>query len=214
VSNAGIPDLAKDPLPDPRASRRIGVGQQHHELFAAISRREIRGSLGFRGQNMRNGTQAVVAGRVSILVVECLEMIEVDHQERQAGALAIGASPFLEQALVEAAAIGEAGEPVNSRQRLELSFQRLLLRGIARDGDDAVDLAAVSRDAQRGFDPYLGFFPMPGAVGDARLLSLAALQGSDYLLDARQIQRVDARQCGRSDQLIRPPTMRMEDGEA
>src|SRR5512140_53066 len=138
MGNAGVPDLAKDPLRDPRTSRRIRVGQQHREFFAAISRREVGGSLGFSSQNMGNAPQAFVAGRVSILVVEGLEMVEVDHQERKGSAVAIGPAPFLEQALVEAAPVGKAGKTVNSRQRRKLSFKRFLLRDIARDGDETV----------------------------------------------------------------------------
>ena len=46
---------------------------------------------------------------------------------------------------------------------------------------------------------------MARAVGDARLLGLAALQRGDGFLDPRQILRVDAGERGRSDQLVGPP---------
>ena len=92
-------------------------------------------------------------------------MIEIDHQQRQAGALAIGSRPFLQQPLVEAAAVGEAGETVFGGQRLEPSFQILLLRHIARDRDDAVDLAVDRpRDAQGRIRPRSRIF-RDGACG-------------------------------------------------
>ncbi len=53
-------------------------------------------------------TQAGIARGMAVFVVVGLEVIDIDHQQSQAGAVAIGARPFLFQPLVEAAAVGKA----------------------------------------------------------------------------------------------------------
>src|SRR5450756_3001036 len=100
-----------------------------------------------------------------------------DVYKRQ-GFIAMGSPPFLQQSLVETAAIGKTGQAVLDSKRRELAFQVLLLRHIARDRDNTIDLSAdLARNAQRGFDPDLGFIAMARSVADARLLHRAALQG-------------------------------------
>src|ERR1035437_1486153 len=123
-----------------------------------------------------DGAQALVSGRVPVLVVVFLEMVDIDHQKRQARTLAIGSAPFLQQALVKAAAIGEARETVLGGEGRESSFERLLFRHVARDRDNAVDRTTdLPADPQGRFDPDFGFLPMACAVGDARILRLAVL---------------------------------------
>lgn len=52
------------------------------------------------------------------MIVELLEMIDIDQQQRERSAVALRPRPFVSEALVEMTAIGDAGEPVWSRAAL------------------------------------------------------------------------------------------------
>ncbi|MNW16200.1 hypothetical protein D3C71_2149690 [compost metagenome] len=49
---------------------------------------------------------------MAVALVERLEMVHVHHQHRQRLAVALGAGPLLAQYLVQAAAVGQAGQAV------------------------------------------------------------------------------------------------------
>src|SRR3954468_15173206 len=120
-----------------------------------------------------------------VLVVELLEMIDIDQQERELRAIAPGPGPFLGEALVERAPVDEAGEAVGRCKRGELVLKILLLGHVAHHRDDAVDLAAVRRQGpvQSRLPPVLALVAMTLAIDDPRLLGLAILQRGDSLLD-------------------------------
>ncbi len=70
-----------------------------------------------RGQNPPQRAQAV-ARQMSVMVVERLEMIDVDQQERKLRVpSAPGARPFVREALVECASVGEPGQAVGRCKR-------------------------------------------------------------------------------------------------
>ena len=100
------------PFADLHAAVRIGVRQQQHELFAAVAGCQIRGPANLCGEDPRQRAQTGVAGRVPVLIVELLEMVDVDQQQRQRQAVALGARPFVRQPLVEMPAIGKPGQTV------------------------------------------------------------------------------------------------------
>ncbi len=60
--------------------------------------------------------QAGVAGGVAVGVVDALEAVEVDHQQRERLVAALRAGAFLGQALHQMAAVADAGEVVEQRQ--------------------------------------------------------------------------------------------------
>ena len=49
-------------------------------------------------------------------VVVCLEVVDIEHDQRQRGRFARGPAPFLVQKVVELASIGDPGEPVEARE--------------------------------------------------------------------------------------------------
>src|SRR3954465_5063685 len=99
---------------------------------------------------------------MAVMIVELLEMIDIDQQERELRAVAPGARPFVRETLVECAPVGEAGKAVGRCERGELVLKILLLRHVAYHRDDAVDLAAVRRQGhvQRRLRPDLALVAM------------------------------------------------------
>ena len=63
--------------------------------------------------------QALVAGLVAVPVVEQLEMIDVDEQQRQGLLRPLGTGPFGHQHLVEGVAVREPGQPVLGGELLQ-----------------------------------------------------------------------------------------------
>ena len=108
MRDRGLPQRALDTLADTCAPGRIRVRQQHREFFAAITRREIGAALRL-GQDFGHRLQTNVAGRMPIRIVELLEMVDVDHQQRERCFIAAGPGPFRIQPHVEATAVGKPG---------------------------------------------------------------------------------------------------------
>ncbi|MNC20294.1 hypothetical protein D3C75_682390 [compost metagenome] len=64
----------------------------------------------------------MVATGMAVALVERLEMVHVHHQHRQRLAVALGAGPLLAQYLVQAAAVGQAGQAVGGGQGRQALF--------------------------------------------------------------------------------------------
>ncbi len=64
--------------------------------------------------------QHLVGGLVADRVVDELEVVDVEEQDRELGALALGAGEHLLDVLVEQAAVRQSGEPVLVGQRADL----------------------------------------------------------------------------------------------
>jgi hypothetical protein len=113
----------------PRGARRRG---RHHdrELLAAETRGEIarlrETALDRRGYLPEHA----VARHVPVRVVVQLEVVDVDHQQRQLAALARAAAPFGGQIFVEVAAVRQPGEAVRVREapQFQIGLEQLLLR--------------------------------------------------------------------------------------
>ena len=69
------------------ASAAVGVGQQHGELVAAEARERVAGAQPL-AQQRRDATDELVAGVVAERVVDVLEVVEVEHEQRAARAVA------------------------------------------------------------------------------------------------------------------------------
>lgn len=69
-------------LADLHAAFRIGVGQEQHELFAAVAGCQICRPANLRVQDPRQRTQAGISGLVTIMIIELLEIVDVDQQQR------------------------------------------------------------------------------------------------------------------------------------
>ncbi|GAV33766.1 hypothetical protein ROTAS13_01423 [Roseomonas sp. TAS13] len=103
----------------------VGPGQQQDEFLPAIARGHLAGKPDGQAQRLADGAQAIVAGLVAIGVVEGLEVIDIDHQQRHP--VVLPHRP--RQGLVEAAPVGEAGQPVGQGEAPQ-RLQRLPLRAL------------------------------------------------------------------------------------
>ena len=92
--------------------RAIGVGKDDGELFAT----EAGGFTVGWGNAVRDDVgdlaEAVIAVDMAEEVVVLLEQVDVDHEQGEGLVGDEGAAPFVLEALVEGAAVGEAGEAV------------------------------------------------------------------------------------------------------
>ena len=88
---------------------QVGCWQQQYKFFAAVACGQLTSAAQASGQCVGHLLQAQVAGLVTIVVVVALEMIDVDHQQRQRLVLAGGAVALFGQAGVEVAAVADAG---------------------------------------------------------------------------------------------------------
>ena len=94
--------------------------QQDGELLAAVAGDEVVPPQFAPRQTCGDRLEAGIAGRVAVAVVEPLEVIDVDHQEGERLAGLRAGTPLGTQSRVERAPVGDPGEPVELRQRLEL----------------------------------------------------------------------------------------------
>ena len=81
---------------------------QHDELVAAEPRHRVAVAQAL-AQPLRHLPAAAVAGVVAQRVVDDLEAVEVDEQHRERARVALRLRERLVQALVEGAAVGQAG---------------------------------------------------------------------------------------------------------
>ncbi len=136
----------------------VGVGQDHRELLAAVTRAEVaRAHLvaDLRGRGLQRG----VADGVTVGVVQALEMIEVDHQQRQGLTRARGLGHRSLERFVEGPAVEQAGETIvqsQSHVRLQQLDQIDGGRGLVRDqGQHPVDMRAERAALAHGHERAL-----------------------------------------------------------
>ncbi|HEX6198721.1 MAG TPA: hypothetical protein VF150_00535 [Thermoanaerobaculia bacterium] len=113
------PEAPADVPPELLAERPgtllVGVGQEHHELLAAVAGDGVRRADRAR-EELPQAHQEAVPRRVAEAVVVLLEPIEVEEQEGDGLPGAAGALDLLHQPLVEVPAVREAREGVGPRQ--------------------------------------------------------------------------------------------------
>src|SRR5206468_2308000 len=123
-------------------------------LLAAVARDQVAGTRD-RAKPPGGLDEDGVAGRVAVLVVDLLEVVEVEHEEPDAARAAAAGSRELER-LLEEATVVQGGEPVGDRElvlrlerALELARDRVLLppRESLSDADRE---RAVDADRERG----------------------------------------------------------------
>ena len=107
-------------------------GKKQREFLAAIT--GDKHGLFERDQRQRlaDRAQAGIAGDVAVTIVEQLEVIDIDHHQRQRRAAFGGLLPFALDLAVEAAAVGKAAETVEACQLVEMpigDLQFFLARG-------------------------------------------------------------------------------------
>src|SRR5665647_894024 len=104
-------------------AERAGVLQDDGELLAAVPGGHVHVLAQMRSQDLADGAQNAVAGGMPVEVVDTLEVVEVEHDQRKREAVAPRAHGLGAQLLEEVAVIVQAGESVGAR----LAFDDLLL---------------------------------------------------------------------------------------
>ncbi len=88
-----------------------GHGQQQEKLVAAQAKHHV-GFSGVVEQVLHRGLEDPVAYRVAEAVVDYLEVIQIEHQEREGRAPVAGHLPEFRQGLVQMAAVVGRGERI------------------------------------------------------------------------------------------------------
>ena len=158
--------LARDVL---HVAAVAGIGEQHQEFVAAEARHQIGGAQA-GGDAQRHRLQQPVAGQVAERIVDALEVVEVDEQQRQRRAvLAAGVRQLLE-VLDEGGAVRQAGQRVVVREMVDARARQLAVAHVAHDRH-AQPLAVAQHRAHDELDRDAGAVPVHHGAVVARLLA-------------------------------------------
>ena len=124
----------------------VEVRQQDQELVAALAREQV-GRAHDAAQAHRDPPQQLVAGRVAEAVVDGLEVVEVDVQQRDRMAAAPGAREAEREVLVEQRAVRQLRERVVVGEERDLLLRAAPLGDVAEGGHDAVGRSSPPRAA-------------------------------------------------------------------
>ena len=119
-------------------ARVADVVQEHGELVAAQARREVAG-LQRAEQAPGDGLQQLVADRVAERVVDRLEVVEVQEEDR---VVAPARGEQLAEPVEEERAVGQPGQRVVEGLVLEAALQ------LAQLGDEVLEAVVLQRDAR------------------------------------------------------------------
>ena len=124
------------------APAALGRDLQDRELVAAEPRDRV-DLAHAAAQPLRHLTQQLVAGRVAERVVDLLEAVEIDQQQREALAVAALARERVLDAVAQQHAVGETGERIVMRHVGDLVGAALALGDV---GEGAQETAVRQRD--------------------------------------------------------------------
>ena len=102
-----------------RAPLGRGLGQQHHELLAAVAGHDVHRAL-LPPEDRAQLPQHPVARQVAVGVVDLLEVVDVHHQAGELGVVAVGPLHFLHQLFRQGPPVEGLGQRVGLGQRLHL----------------------------------------------------------------------------------------------
>ena len=117
----------------------------HHELVAAQARHGVDAAHA-AAQALCHVLQQQVAHVMAQGVVQGLEVVQVDEQQRTALALALGAGQCLLHAVHQQHAVGQAGERVVEGQALHLALAGLARADVGVDLQDRRRLSVLARN--------------------------------------------------------------------
>ena len=134
--------------------RARDAGHDDRELVAA----EAGNGIGRARHGTQPGTDLadqLVAGRMAERVVDRLEAVEIEIEERSAPPCPRAKQRFAEL-LLEEEAVGEPGQRIVERDELDLVLSALALGHVAGDADEADDAAGLAGQRHlRGREPFL-----------------------------------------------------------
>ena len=114
------------------------AGQHEHELLAAQAADGVAVARD-RAQLGRGGGQRAIALRVALRVVDALEVVEVEHHDAERAPGRGRGVDLAPQALLRAAVVEQAGEPVGRRLRAQVLALARRLVGERRHRREALD---------------------------------------------------------------------------
>ncbi len=119
----------------------IGIGQHQDEFIAAQTRYRV---LFAHHQVQASGQrdQQFVADAVAQRVVDVLEVIEIEENQRQRLMAALRAAERVADAVLEQAAVRQPGERIEMREPLDMLLRCLVLGDVAEDADIVAQRAA------------------------------------------------------------------------
>ena len=103
--------------PQLRGFGEIRPGQQDRKLFAAVTRDHLARAAHVGGQRIGYHAQTMIAGDVSVHIVESLELIHVDQQQGNGRVAANGTAPLLIEGIIKGATVGNPGERIDNRKQ-------------------------------------------------------------------------------------------------
>ena len=124
----GLPHLPDDAVGKQSKLARICRLADHDELVAADARHEIC-IADIRLEDFRGVDEHRVAGCMPERVIDLLEAVEIDVQQRDLAAVAARACAVLCQGFIEIAAVRQAGQRVVKRVVLDARLGQLELGG-------------------------------------------------------------------------------------
>src|ERR1700738_4609420 len=88
-----------------------GLGQNESEFVAAVTRGGVDGAA-VDAEDVREAIERVAADEVAVGVIDLLEAVEIEQENREGATVAIGALGFRFEDVEQAAVVGEASEGV------------------------------------------------------------------------------------------------------
>ncbi len=125
-----------------------GLGQENGELVPAKPCNDVR--LARAGlDDVGRLDEGAAAEQVAVGIVDSLETVEIDEEQRQRPAAAHRALRFLAKGVVEVPRVEELGEVVGDRQRLGASHAEGVRQRIGRGLEQADDRVVQARRHDR-----------------------------------------------------------------
>jgi hypothetical protein len=111
VGDRALADRAPALLRDALGLVAVDAGQEQRELVAADAREQLARPR-VAAEPLRDRREHRVAGLVPVRVVDLLELVDVEHDERERRPLAMRPLDVLDEPLLQPAVVSEAGERV------------------------------------------------------------------------------------------------------
>ena len=173
------------------------IGQYDDELIPAEPGDQILGAEG-RAQPLRDGPEQLIPDGMAVLVIDRLEVVQIEEQDRQLGAGAVGARQHVPGELVEQGACRQTG------QRVVLSQPDGVIFAFLASGDILIDQQHVLQDTvgvadrdEAGQEPVIAPIPTPQPILDLTVVDWMVREFSQSredaytILDVQPIRPVD-----------------------
>ena len=167
---------AEDPPPDRHGIVQVAVGEHERELVAADPEPAVP-SPHVAGQDPGGRDEQRVARRVPLRVVELLQVVDVDVQERERPVVRARDGDLLRQLLLERPVVAEAREPV--AQRVQAGAVERLAQPVALLVEPFHPVEDVPQAQALGPQEHRGAERDPGHRGPVRDEQQAERDGDD-----------------------------------